>query len=355
MDGTPNGASLLSDRRAFERVGADILHSFPDLVDELGGDAHALMRQSGIDVAAWLNGQFEVTYRQMIELVGHAAVELDCPDFGMRLAERQASALQTPLVQMVRHSATLGQALHAVIDHSFAHSRAASIWLQHRRVEETVAIGHDILIEGMPDMRQLTEQVLLTAYLTRLDATAGFARARWVEFRHQPVAAPAKYRAHFGCEVRFGQEADAVVYGAGVLDLPIVAPDPTLHRRIVSGIRAAFPDRQPPLHVAVRGIVVHRMASGHCTNASVADELGLHSRTMHRALQREGTSFQRIKDQVRRDLLAHYLDHSDLSLSAISQKLGFAEQSAMTRFCRQCFGAAPRDRRKQGNRAIDPV
>lgn len=329
----------------FDRVDPSILWSFPDLVTGLGGDPDAMLRHVGI-----APGGTVVSYRQMLELVALAATELDCSDLGMRLARLQAGAIQSPLLQLVHNSATLGEALSYVVDHSYAHSLAAAIWLKPCPADETVMVGHDILIDGAPDRRQAIEQILLIEYLTCLEATAGMARARRVEFRHQPISPPAIYRAHFGCEVRFGQPADVIVYSQQVLSCPIDTPDPLACRQIVARIDAAFAEHEPPLHARVRGLVMHLLGSDGCTNHAVASELGLHSRTLHRRLGREGTSFQRIKNQVRRDLLIHYLDQTDFPISEISERLGFAEQSAMTRFCRQWLGISPSDRRTGAKR-----
>ena len=136
-------------------------------------------------------------------------------------------------------------------------------------------VGHDILIEGVPDRRQAIEQILLIEYLTRLDATAGLARARRVDFRHQPMSAPSVYRANFGSEVRFGQAADAIVYGEQVLASPIVASDPSECRRVIARINGAFAEHEPPLHARVRGLVMHLLSSERCTDPDVAKELGL--------------------------------------------------------------------------------
>ncbi len=81
--------------------------------------------------------------------------------------------------------------------------------------------------------------------------------------------------------------------------------------------------------------------TAHCSNDRVALSLGLHPRTLHRRLADEGTSFQRIKDEVRRDILHYYIEQTDLDFSTISEKLGFSEQSVMTRSCNNWFGASP--------------
>ena len=68
---------------------ADLLRFFPELVTELGGDPEALLRRLGVDAGLLAGGGASVGYRTWVNLLEHAAVELHCSDFGMRLALRQ--------------------------------------------------------------------------------------------------------------------------------------------------------------------------------------------------------------------------------------------------------------------------
>lgn len=78
-----------------------------------------------------------------------------------------------------------------------------------------------------------------------------------------------------------------------------------------------------------------------CRNERTAAELNLHPKTMQRMLKAEGTSFQKIKDDVRRDILLYCLKQTDMDLASISERLGFTEQSVMTRTCHRWFCASP--------------
>src|SRR3546814_20007257 len=89
------------------------------------------------------------------------------------------------------------------------------------------------------------------------------------------------------------------------------------------------------------------LTSGDCTNQRIATELKLHARTVHRRLSVEGTTFHRIKDEVRRDLMLYYSQQTDLEFTRISERLGFAEQSVLTRNCRRWVSRAPTEVRLQ--------
>lgn len=328
-----------SDPETFDTVHAPVLRFFAELARELGGDPAQLMHDAGIVERE------KATYRQAIHLLEHAAAELSCPDFGLRLAQRQGGAMFGPLGQAMRNSRSFGDALQYVSRHSYAHSLAARIRLV--RVAEGAFSAHDILLDGVPLRTQLVEQLLLVGHLAAMEITGGHARVRRVNFRHQPVSPLRTYRRYFGCEVRFGQSEDGVLFSAADLACPIVGPDAQAFERITAFIDSAFPRQRPPLHAEARGVLMRFLGSERCSNEAVAAELGLHPRTLHRRLTADGTSFQQIKDEVRRDAMLYYLQQTTLSLTRISEQLGFAEQSVMTRRCRRWFAASPSQLRQR--------
>jgi AraC-like DNA-binding protein len=333
----------------FDQVHARVLRFFPDLVRELGGDAAALMQRAGMVLTEASDDSQKATYRQLVLLLERTASELACPDFGMRLALRQDGAgLFGPLGEAMRNSRNLGEALEYVRDHIYAHSLAARVWLWPMADGQEVFSGHDILIDGLPNKAQAMEQLLLAGHLSALELTGGRARVRRVYFRHQPVAPLRTYRRHFGCEVRFGQNQDGVVFSRAALDAPIVGPDPHALERVTKLIDSAFAQHRPPLHAEARGVVMRLIGIGECSNEQVAAVLGLHVRTLHRRLGQEGTSFQQVKDEVRRDIMLYYLRQTTLDFTRIAEKLGFAEQSVMTRCCNRWFGTSPTRVRQHG-------
>jgi AraC-like DNA-binding protein len=340
---------LIPDGERFERVQAKILRFFPELVAELGGNAATLLADAGFDGVEPISGNRVIGYRQVVQLFERAAVELDCPDFGMRLASRQGGGvLFGPLGTVMRHARTFGDALNYVSAHGYAHSLATRIWLRRFPRERAVFIGHDILLDQLESQGQAIEQILLCGHLVAKEITGGLVRARRVHFRHQPTMSPTTYRKYFGCAVFFGQTEDGLCFSERDLARPTIHRDAEAFRDAAAYIEAEFTQHHPPLHAQARGIVMQLLASPHCTNERVAGELAMHPRTLHRQLQKQGTSFHRIKDEVRRDLARYYLRKTTLEFSTISEILGFSEQAVMTRRCNVWFAASPTQIRQGG-------
>ena len=216
------------------------------------------MRQSGVrSEKSPSDGRPSATYRQTIHLIELAAAELRCPDFGMRLATLQSgSKMFGPLGLAMKNSRTFGDALDYVSTHTYAHSLAARIWLKRSPTRKIVFVGHDILVDGMPNRCQAVEQIMLLGHLAALEITGRRARVRKVHFRHQPVSPLKTYRRYFGCAVRFGQGEDGVIFSESDLACPISDPDSQLYREVTSFIDASFTRYRPPLHAQARGVIM---------------------------------------------------------------------------------------------------
>jgi AraC-like DNA-binding protein len=99
---------------------------------------------------------------------------------------------------------------------------------------------------------------------------------------------------------------------------------------------------QAPIHATVRALVLRYLGREDCTNDRVAAEMRLHPRTLQRRLRAEGTSFDEIKDEARRDVAWHYIKQSDLPMTQVAERLGYAEASVLSRSCYRWFAASPR-------------
>ena len=339
---------------SFDLVHANPLRFFPDLVTELGGDPAVLARGAGIDPASLSMERTSFGYRSVATLLEDAAAKLQCPDFGMRLAMRQGIQGFGPMGAVMKNSNTFGEALEYAVKHPYVHSLAASIRVDQDRAKKKLFVGHDLLLDRLPNQRQVIEQVMLLGHLNAVEITGGRARVREVYFRYQPLSPLRTYRHYFGCEVRFDQKQDGVVFSEQDVSCPIIRPDMKLYQLATSYIDSSFTRVTPPMHARVRAVILRLIGTRDCIKERVAGELGLHPRTMHRRLNTEGMTYEQIKDGVRRNMALNYLEQTDLPLPWIAEKLGYAEHSVFSRSCARWFSASPRQLRSRRERGRSP-
>ena len=338
---------VLTNETAMVRT--DSLHGFKVVATSLGGDYVALLEDVGIDPSSLSDGKGRIPYSQFAQLFETAATQLSCPDFGMRVAAVQAAKGATkvlgPLDVAMRNSPTLGDAYRYCADHLHVYSSSTRICFEKLPDDPRVFMLFEIMLVGGIHQRQAVEHSLAVTQHGVHAISGGQARAREVWFTHEPLAAPATYRANFNATVRFGQSMNGMFFDEQDFELPLPNTDPQLYEIATSFIDHRFPTAVMPLGTRVRINIARLLVEGNCTQEHVAAALGLHPRTLQRRLRDEGESFEAIKDSVRRDIALRYLQQPDVSLVRVTEILGYSETSVLSRSCLRWFCASPRELR----------
>jgi AraC-like DNA-binding protein len=169
-----------------------------------------------------------------------------------------------------------------------------------------------------------------------------------VEFTHKSAADAAVYRRWFDAPVRFGADHTQLVFARSAMEAPLHSADPQLAailERHAEELRARA-DKSPPLTAQVRRLVAPALRSDEATIERVAAQLGLTPRSLQRRLKDEGTTFQTLREDLRRELADRYL-HDKLSIAEISFLLGFSEPSAFFRAFKRWTGTTPVEARRR--------
>lgn len=348
MSASVREAAPVRDGR-FDVVHSDALRFFPELVRELGGDPEALYAEARMHPDVARRGGPLLEYSDFVRLLVLASERLGAPDFGLRLAQSQRGGkVIGPIGVVMKNSSTVGQALGYCAKHIQAYSLATRVRFKPDRSKHILRVSLEVLLDGVFDTRQVMEHALSLANLNIIDISRGAARARQVLLRHEPIMPQQDYRRHFGCEVLFGQETDGFILTENDLLCEIDDPDEQVYEMATNYIDHHYPPSTPPIHARVRALIVRYLGSEDYTHERVAGELCMHPRTLQRRLRAEGMSFESIKDEVRREVALRYLQQSDIPLTRVAQKLGYAETSVLSRSCQRWFEASPQQIRRGG-------
>src|SRR3546814_6139619 len=91
-------------------VRVQALRLYSEVVEELGGNPARLLELARIAPQSLSQVDAFISYRSLIHLLERSAIELKCPDFGLRLASRQGGiATLGPLEVAMRNSTTVGE------------------------------------------------------------------------------------------------------------------------------------------------------------------------------------------------------------------------------------------------------
>jgi AraC-like DNA-binding protein len=153
-----------------------------------------------------------------------------------------------------------------------------------------------------------------------------------------------EYRLMYPCPASFNQESTTIVFDAKYLKMPVIQTAKALRGYLK---RAPFDwfTRQAYFQVFTQRVVnylEHNYEISSTNMDTIAQQLHVTTRTLRRKLNDEGTSFQALKDNVRRDTAIHLLSQPNIPISDISRQLGFSEPAVFTRAFKLWTGVSPK-------------
>ncbi|HJV25200.1 MAG TPA: AraC family transcriptional regulator [Aromatoleum sp.] len=172
-------------------------------------------------------------------------------------------------------------------------------------------------------------------------------------FRQEAPPHVAEYRLIFGDPLAFGQPASRLVLDVRSLALPVIRDAKSATEFL----------RQAPANFLVKyrsrgGAVARvraRLSGIELAEWPTFDALAAAMRTtpstLRRRLEREGSSYRTIKDDLRCDYAIDFLCNSRLSVEDVARALGFAEHSAFYRAFRKWTGVSPGEYRDGATRS----
>ncbi len=159
-----------------------------------------------------------------------------------------------------------------------------------------------------------------------------------------------EYTAMFSQRLRFDAERTAVHFDAGQLAAAVIQDEASLKRFLRTAPRSVFLKYKNEESWTAR---LRRRLRGSIGRSDwprledIAREFRVAPTTLRRRLDAEGTSYQGVKDELRRDAAVHHLCGTRLSIADIASALGFQETSAFHRAFKRWSGVQPGEYRRR--------
>jgi len=154
----------------------------------------------------------------------------------------------------------------------------------------------------------------------------------------------------YGAIVRFNQKQNAFYFSRQTLDL-CCHRDKTdlnklLKRPYLSLLRQPKKSKSTYIRIRIWMENLFREGDSNPLLDQAAEHMNLTEQTLRRYLQKEGYSFQQLKDDTRRDMAMFFIDRKEQSIEDIAFRLGFSEASTFIRAFKKWTGLTPLAYRK---------
>lgn len=321
------------------------LTGFYELVTQLNGNADALLRRFNIEPDKVKNLEGVLPFQTTINLIEETARQLDCADFGLRLAQQQDLMVLGPVAAVALNAPSVGDALRTTISCLHYYTGGFRIALDSDRETGHSSLSFETL-DGLALPPQNAELTLGVAHraLAALCGDDFHPQEVWLK-SDEPLHD--SYRDFFGAPIIFSQDRNALLLSADQLEKKIEQNDPLLHQQLSDYLSEALRDRPMELERQVEQLIYWLMPIQRCSLQEVANQLGLHKRTLQRRLADRSIIFEELLDGIRREYAESYLSEPDMPMTQIAALLGYREQSSFNRACRRWFGSTPLKIRRQ--------
>lgn len=321
------------------------LHGFSQLIGELGGDIEQVLQRCKLssDVLAARSGF--LAYHDYILLLEAASEQLQCLDFGIRLAAKQDIDILGPLALAAKQATTLEDALAWVVKYIHFHVAGLQVRLTKVPNSEDVLLTFAIVISPLPKATQTIELTLALGCQFANFLSNGQCHIKAVHLPHHYQQGSWHAKQVFRCPVDGDRPMAAIVLSKADLNMPVHCQQNHLAQAAMAYLKKHCDTQTMSLTQQVQVLIKAMLMLELCTNEVIANSLDLSVRQLHRKLAIEGTTFVKIKNSVRQELAQNYLRQKSLSLGRIAELLGYQEQSAFTKACQEWFGCSARQAR----------
>jgi AraC-like DNA-binding protein len=330
----PERGVKIEHRVWMQRVGG--FTALPQLIRQFGIDPEPVLRSAGLKVDMLADAEQRIPYSAFMAVLGRAAEQTGCPHFGL-LAGRMCRLRDLGVVgRLIRHSPTVGLALEALTVYQQLNSEGGLGFLLKRG--DFVDLGYAIYQSGTAG----TGQTYDAGIAVGMNIMTELCGPSWKPYEvHLARGRPqdvAQYRSFFKVMPQFDAEYSALRFPARDLAIGILDADPEQYRHayLVSR-KAGTPDLLQRVYRALRLLMLENRHSGD----DLAQMLAMHRRTLNRRLKAEGTTFQRVLDEVRFDIARDLLENTHVPLDDIAATLGYAAVTPFMRTFRRWSGTTP--------------
>jgi len=161
------------------------------------------------------------------------------------------------------------------------------------------------------------------------------------------------YRERLGelylCSIEDNAHQTSIEFPASILTHRIVHSLESLDEFLETGPYQLWSsdDKMVSTKAAITSLLGNDFSNGVASFEEMAEIMHMSTSTLRRHLAQEGTSYQKIKDERRRDMAIELLCMSEKKINDVSELIGFADTSSFVRSFRSWTGVTPKVYRDQ--------
>jgi AraC-like DNA-binding protein len=306
-----------------------------------GLDKELVLRRAGIDAALTEGDRARIPSENFRRLSEYLTLELKDENGGM-LAQHTKLGTFAMMCNAAINCPTLEQFLQRCIEFNALVSDCLRLELERNEERAHYSVSsHPLTIDD--------DELIFMILLGITHRLANWVVGKTITLDAVNIACERPSHAHeynflFMAPIYFGQERNSLCFAASYLDMPVVRSVQDLEQFLSTPSMHLMTrhDLDRSLVSKIRGMIKGDVDGSFPEFDAVAKSLNLTTATLRRRLRAEGSSYQQIKDDIRRDTAIHLLSRGTVSMDQVAQSVGFSESTSFFRAFKRWTGVTPR-------------
>lgn len=340
------GSSALLQISGADEARIGPLIALPRVLVELGANPHRVFAQAGVNLQLFRSRENRIPREALGRLLATCADLTQRPDIGLLVGGRSTLTDFGDIGSLMQNSATVGEALRALVMHLHIHDRFAVPVLLGSESSYTF-LGYSPHMHAMPGTAHLHDAAIAVAHRILLQLCGASFKPMLVQFSHVSPDDARAYRKLFSSGIRFNAELSGISFTGSWLEQPIAGADLNLRASLSRAIVEAQDRTVLSFAEEVQRVLQQMLLSGSVSAANVARLFGIRERTLRQRLQKEGTSLQQLVTKTRFELAKQLLQYTQLAITEIAATLCYADAAVFSRAFRHWTGVSPRQWRSK--------
>jgi AraC-like DNA-binding protein len=326
-------------------ISAECLRALPAIARELDVDFDHVLDEAGIESASFFRNtnrvscsQLEALFLTLERLSGCDWVAI-LPGRRCRLAPLSLAARAAPCVL------TAGDGLRMLIEHCNLHDAVSILGLDSDTTASRVT--YSVSEHGLPGSRHLHLSGMAIVCNVLHDLFGPEWRPTTVRLAGSSPSSAYEFEKAFRGPVSFNAEDSAIDFDRHWLDRLLPPVESSLRAEIASEVQRHRASMLAELPDTLRRILRKRLRLGSFSMDDVAAQLSMHRRTLDRRLQRHGTTYGALLEQVREEIARQLLRDTRLPIRSIAESVRFSSAANFATSFRRRVGMTPTEYRRQ--------
>ena len=324
--------------QSLQRVG--FLVCVPELLRRFGLNPAEVLDAVGLHAQALADPEGTIPYQTMGKLVELAAIETQCPHFGLEIGKQIHVRTLGLIGELMQNAPSLRAALQDFVAHHHRNSHGGVVYLLED--DDRATLGYAVCQQNVPGYSVICDGAALAAFNLVVDLVGANHTSDFVGVlsRTQPDDS-LPYKNAFRVPLYFNAEQTGVSFPRRLLDLPIAGAEALSRKEIAAQLRTKLYAGGLDVVTRVTREVRVGLLAGNAAASDIALKLGIKRWKLDRELDACGMPFQKALDETRREYAQQLLANTRLPITDIATIVGYSDPSTLTRSFARWTGLTP--------------